>query len=842
MEELESVINASFGYERFRPEQRDVIKHVLERRHTLAVLPEGAGKSLCYQLPAMLLPGLTLVITPQLVFRRNEVEALARRGIRNATTIGSSISAEEIERKRVEIESGRYKLIYLAPERFDSPSIQEMVRRIDLSLVVVDDAHCISQWGHDYRPQYRALFKQIPNLRRGVILAMSSIASLQVQHDIKAALELSSLTRVAADLNHPNLRFDSIQIEHPEEKKRTLAELLGQDDGAAIVYAGTRKEAAEVHRFLREREFNVELYHAGLTADERAVVEQNFLDDKTRIVAATLAFGAGINKLHVRRVIHFSLPSSIEHYYQETGRAGRDGDAATCTLFYWRSDLRTQRFLLDQAFPEPEVIGRVFHALASMSPRAVSTGEIAHACGIFETTAGAALGLLVEQGWAQITSEGLFISIQAPEVEFSVDEPLLQERRQKANERLQRMVDLASGSACRRGVLLEYFGQSFTPPCGACDVCVEGEAKAVSPDAAPATEASDQAARTILRGVEELNGRFDRAFAAEFLAGSKRRRILEAEVDLLPFYGALRVHGQERLLGWIDELISRNSLGVTEEEYPRVQITQAGRELLAQPTLLSLTGFLPQVADQEAETSPASAGEEDGLSLGPGMDLEDLRARLERWRGEKASALNVAPFVVLPDAVLMNILERLPRDLTELAEIKGLGGGKLEQFGAEIVGVLHAMREARLPRDLRLQIEVWRQGGEEPDVQLLIEKLTRADQTSSEELFIIINTLSDLGVKAAADELLNLLKQTTDGNLLMVLADALGRFGLASATPYLIRMLDDERPGVRRAAARSLGRLKAREALRRLELIAKLETTESIRVAAEAAAWRIRNA
>jgi ATP-dependent DNA helicase RecQ len=846
MDELESAINASFGYDRFRPKQREVIKHLLERRHTFAILPAGAGKSLCYQLPAMLLPGLTLVIRPQIEFLQEEVDALDRRGVRNATAFGNSLSAEEIERKCAEIESGQYKMVYLSPERFGSPVVEQMIRRIDLSLVVIDDAHCLCQWGHDYRPQYRALFQRFPELRRGVCLALTSIATPEVLADVEAALDLPDPARVTADFNRPNLRLESIQIEHPEDRKRTLAELLGKEGGATIVYTSTRKEATEVYQFLSARDPEVELYHAGLAFEERAAVEEKFLHDRTRTVVATVAFGRGLNKNNIRRIIHFSLPSSLEHYYIEASRAGRDGDPAVCALLYWRGDLRTQRFLIDQAFPDAGVIGRVFNALGTGRSQAVSAGEIAHACGVFEITAQTALGLLVEQGWARITSEGGYAAAQSLGAEFHLDEQPLQERRQRANDRLRRMVDFASGTGCRRAALLEYFGQPFEPPCGACDACEDrGSALSVT-SSSPATEASDQAARTILRAAIELGGRYDRAFAAEFLAGSKRRRILEAEVDLLSLYGALRVHGQDRLLSWIDALIAQKYLGVTTEEYPRVRITEEGTARLAQPEWLALTGFLAELAAEPplaSNDSPVGApvGAMDDLSQGSAISREDLIARLDRWRSVKASALNVAPFVVLPDAVLLNILERQPRDLRELAEIKGFGAGKLEQFGPEILEILQAIRDARLPRDLRLQIEVWRQGGEEPDVKLLVEKLGQSQQTNSEELFVVINTLSDLGVKAAGDELLNLLKQTTDGNLLMVLADALGKFGLAAATPYLIRLLEDERSGVRRAAVRGLGRLKAREALRRLELLARNETIESIRIAAEAAVWRIRN-
>lgn len=237
MDALERALRKHFGFEQFRPGQRQVIEHVLAGRHTLAVLPTGLGKSLCYQLPAQLLPGLTVVVSPLIALMQDQVAALQRRGFGNVTYLSSTLSPAEIGRRCNEIERGFYKLIYVAPERCDSPRFQQLVRERELSLVVIDEAHCISQWGHDFRPHYRTLLTRLPELRRATFLALTATATPEVQDDIAATLALPALERISADFNRPNLHFNVIRADERAAKDARLLELLRQEDGAAIVYA-----------------------------------------------------------------------------------------------------------------------------------------------------------------------------------------------------------------------------------------------------------------------------------------------------------------------------------------------------------------------------------------------------------------------------------------------------------------------------------------------------------------------------------------------------------------------------------------------------------------------------
>jgi ATP-dependent DNA helicase RecQ len=517
MDRLEHALREHFGFEQFRPDQRGVIEHVLARRHTLAVLPTGRGKSLCYQLPAQLLPGLTLVISPLIALMQDQIEALNRRGFRNVTSLSSALSPAEIGHRFSEIERGEHKLVYIAPERCDSPRFQQLVRQTEISLVVIDEAHCISQWGHDFRPHYRTLLQRLPELRRATFLAVTATATPEVQNDIAASLALPSLERVIADFDRPNLRFEIIKADQREEKDKLLLELLMGEDSAAIVYASTRKEAAAAHALLTDNGFDGCLYHAGLTAAQRTQAQQRFLHDDCRVIVATVAFGLGIDKPNVRRVVHYNLPGSLENYYQEAGRGGRDGAAAVCTLFYSQPDVRIQRFLLDQAYPEPRVLLAIHAMLREAHPLPVAVNDLATASQLPEIVVNAALQALHEQQRVQLATEGKYALAQTAGDDLKLDVRAVNERRWRANQRLKKMIAYALDEKCKRAAILEYFGQSFAPPCGACDMCVrQTETGVLTPPTKRrmelvASQLSDQAARVILQTVSDVSGTFRRS-------------------------------------------------------------------------------------------------------------------------------------------------------------------------------------------------------------------------------------------------------------------------------------------------------------------------------------------
>ena len=349
----EEALKTYFGYDTFRGGQEAVIDSLLAHRDALAIMPTGAGKSVCYQIPALLLPGITLVVSPLVSLMRDQVTALVQMGV-PAAFLNSSLTFKQYLLALDRAKAGRYKIIYVAPERLETEGFQAFARQADISLVAVDEAHCISQWGQDFRPSYLNIPAFLETLHhRPPLGAFTATATPEVREDIERLLGLRDPLRVTTGFDRKNLYFE---VQEPADKRAALLELVrSRPDKCGIVYCATRRNVEEVCGFLQEAGVSATRYHAGLEPEERRKNQEDFLYDRARVMVATNAFGMGIDKSDVRYVIHYNMPKDIESYYQEAGRAGRDGLPSSCILLYSGRDVRTAQFLIEHGESREEL-------------------------------------------------------------------------------------------------------------------------------------------------------------------------------------------------------------------------------------------------------------------------------------------------------------------------------------------------------------------------------------------------------------------------------------------------------------------------------------------------------
>ncbi|EGP5445578.1 MULTISPECIES: DNA helicase RecQ [Enterococcus] len=362
---MNDLLKQYFGYDKFRPGQKEIIQKVIDQENVLGIMPTGSGKSICYQLPSLLLDGLTVVVSPLISLMKDQVDAANQLGI-PATFINSSLDDYETARRFQEIDRQQYRLLYIAPERFIMPDFIQAMNRWNVCMIAIDEAHCISQWGHDFRPSYLQMAKQLNQLpNRPVIVALTATATIQVAADIKRLLKIPDGNHIQTGFERENLRF---QVVKDQKKEQYLVEYLKiNKNQSGIIYAATRKEVDRIYHLLKKFGFSIGRYHGGLNENERTAMQEAFLYDRLQLIVATNAFGMGINKSNVRFVIHYQIPGSLEAYYQEAGRAGRDGLSSEAILLFAPQDTQVQKFFIQQSQREEEQKQKEYEKLKAMT-------------------------------------------------------------------------------------------------------------------------------------------------------------------------------------------------------------------------------------------------------------------------------------------------------------------------------------------------------------------------------------------------------------------------------------------------------------------------------------------
>ncbi len=648
-----------FGFGEFRPGQERVVRAALEGRDTLALMPTGAGKSLTYQLAAMLRPSPTLVLSPLIALMKDQVDKLPPTVARAATFVNSSLAPEETAARLRAVAAGETRILYAAPERLRQQAFVATLREIGVGLVVVDEVHCVSMWGHDFRPDYLFIREALETLGRPAVLGMTATATPSDAAAIGEALG-RSLELVRTSVHRPNLRYDVERAENGEERLRWLLARLRRPRGApAIVYARSRRSCEETARMLRGHGVVAAHYHAGLEPDERTRVQEDFIDGRTPVVVATTAFGMGIDKPDVRLVALLNYPDALETYVQMVGRAGRDGEPSDTVLFAGDADAAALRRFALRSVPTPEVLRRVYRVVQDAGGT-IEPDELEEATG-GEHDPRVLVGMLEQAGvWKRGHDAGRAMRIELfpPEADAgtAVDE-LLARLGERSASRVARIVSFADTARCRHLQVLEHFGETLDGPCEACDVCAPR--REVRPAAQVAAPLPSDPARTIVDAVAALTWPLGRRSLVALLRGSVKA---PPSARRSRSFGCLSAASDAEVGRWVRALETTGAL--VERTTPE--------------------GFVVLHADVGALLPDLGRG-----SMRP-VDSA-LAAELRAWRTRRAREDAVPAYVVLHDATLDELATRRPRSQGELAAVKGLGPAKVERYGDELLALLAAV-------------------------------------------------------------------------------------------------------------------------------------------------------
>jgi ATP-dependent DNA helicase RecQ len=677
LDQARAVLQARFGFPQFRPGQERAVSSVLAGRDTLVVLPTGGGKSVCYQVPALLLPGLTVVVSPLISLMKDQVDALAARGIA-ATFVNSTLTSAVISERMARVSRGEVKLLYVAPERFDVGSAADRLRDAGVSLLAIDEAHCISEWGHDFRPSYLRVAQVRERLGWPPAVALTATATHHVRQDIVRQLKMTDPETIITGFDRQNLRYHVIPTRTDGEKDTALADVLRRHAGTAIVYASTRRSVEKIARTMEEAGIAAAAYHAGLDDAHRHDVQESFMKESVRAIVATNAFGMGIDKPNVRLVVHYAMPGTLEAYYQEAGRAGRDGQPAEVYLLHAFPDRFTHEFFIKGAFPDRALVERVYERLRASADRSgafqLSSGEIAAALPgkVSDREVESAMRLLAQAGALRTEADAgtqVFVRLLA------------------TAERIKR--DLGAGDELKLGLLRALWRVAG-------DGLYDGAP--IDLAALPPGLGGVHGAMPLLDQLEGAQflewhrlGGGDRvadprrpltAYPLDWAALERRRKAELAKLDAMQQYAyatgcrrgfVLRYFGDPaagRDCGGCD-----NCLGTHDAS--RRQATAAPPKASPKRRDRSIAGGA-RAEVSELVASPADAA---------------LLERLRALRSSIAREDKVPAYVVFPDRTLLEIAVRRPRSTYALGEIRGVGPTKLDRYGERFLELVRTVDE-----------------------------------------------------------------------------------------------------------------------------------------------------
>jgi ATP-dependent DNA helicase RecQ len=628
-DDLREHLQNHFGLDDFRPAQRGVIEDVLAGRDVLCVMPTGAGKSLCFQLPAVIGGGLTVVVSPLISLMEDQVQQLRDENI-PAAFLNSSLPPAMQREVMAELNNGFQGLLYVAPERLFAANFQPMLEKLRPKLLAVDEAHCISQWGHDFRPEYSRLGEAREKLGRPPTIALTATATEDVREDIIVQLGLRDPTVVVTGFDRPGLHYESRRISKGENKDSVLVEMLRKETGSTLVYCATRKAVDEVAGILQQAtpDRTILRYHAGMDGAARTASLEQFMETAGVIAVATNAFGMGINKPDTRLVVHYNIPGTLEAYYQEAGRAGRDGRPARCVILFSYQDRFIQEFFIDK--------------LGEENPNA---------------------------DFAQI-----------------------EKRKQHAREKLEAMIQFATTHRCRRQMILDYFGDAGEVAGCDCDICRKGRDGPVTTGAVVMADEVVLLVRQILSGIARCRGKFGVGVVAEVLGGANNERTEKWRLNELSTFGLLKTFSVKRIVAMLHRVLEsglarqRDPDGVKFR--PVIDLTATGISVMRgeQPPPADLSDLAPSRRERTIEPVERKRRAEDDEPMPPEVEvrfeaLRQLRTQIAREKGMPA-------YVICHDSTLKQLALQAPVDESALAGVKGMGPYKIKMYGQAFLDVL----------------------------------------------------------------------------------------------------------------------------------------------------------
>ena len=688
--EVHEVLRSVFGFDSLRTGQDAVVNAIMAGRDALAIMPTGGGKSLCYQLPALCREGLTVVVSPLIALMKDQVDALQARGV-PAAAVNSSLGADEYRQVMSALRSGELRIIYVAPERFGQEGFMNLLRSLQVGLLAIDEAHCLSQWGHDFRPDYLRLGHVRHELGCPQTVALTATATDAVRQDILNTLQLNEPAVIISGFGRDNLDFAITHCENRQAKFERIRQVIAKWR-KGIIYCSTRKNVMTVFEQISGTGSNAVAYHAGMTDEEREFSQNAFISGRADVVVATNAFGMGIDRSDVRFVLHFEIPGSVEAYYQEAGRAGRDGELSACELLFNHADLKTQEFFFEGSNPSVQTIRSVYNLLRSRCNKdgelQLTVDQMAAELGkdVNPMAVGTALSALIHAGAisrsdvpGSNTKLTRVLNPATPFASLPIDSTAIEEKARRDHKKIEAITRYAYSAGCRQRWILDYFGELSAGDCGHCDVC-----NAEEPGDAEDIDGEDLViVRKALAGVARASRRlpdgswhaiFGRAKIADMLRGSQRAG-LPPQLTRLSTYGLLSGMTEAKLRALFRALQEGGLIATTGGELPLITLTAKGEEVMKEKAPARLTRRVwSSSAPKQVRTSTLKRRSErvlDALQLG--RPDKALLEHLTELRRDLAAEYHMPVFRILSSDTLRALATIKPTTIEAASRLKGVG-------------------------------------------------------------------------------------------------------------------------------------------------------------------------